>query len=908
MRTLKVLCVLTMLLLSGLTVFTPATATPEPAATTARTVLIEMFTGAACGPCVNADHALDTMGDDYTRDQIAILVYHRSIPAADKLETTETINRQAWYLTPGNGPSTPNMWVDGIIVRVGGFNTAQAGVDYYTTQYNTRVASDSQLEIDVDGIISQGKNGQVWVNVTKLEDPSLSNLYLYAVVYRNEYGPYNGGNGITQHRYVVRDMLTGATGQSFDFSSGDKQSFDFQFDLSGDAYTDATDMGVVAFVQTGTKKADGSTPSRQVAEVLQSADAPLRVTANKVPVLSSGGVDKTNVSEDEYVTFGVNYSDGDNIGPAESRITIQNGTATPYDAGLSPKLGDWLNGRRLEYTTKLTPGQYRFKFYAKDLFTDAIGDTDWNPVQVTVRPRNKLPELFEPSHAPLSGDTRTEFTFDIMYRDLDDQPPSSAQVYINGVAHDMVTDATAGPWNDWVTYYYKTTLPPGEDHKYYFLFSDGQAQIRLPIATASPNWISGPEVLPPNEAPSLTTELFSPATGTRATNFVFTVIYTDGENDYPSVSYVYLDSVPQLMMGLGSNFANGVKFEYTTKLPLGTHSYYFVFNDGKGHEARYPVAGSFDGPTVTNLGPTADISSPATGTRYTPSDYVPFSALDSSDPENDALTYAWTSDIDGDLGDQDAFDTRLSEGWHNITLVVTDAYGASATATLQLEVRPYRPHAFIKDLRLSDERPLEKDTVRITVTVSNDGEAIAEALDVAILVDGNEVYSSTERVSVGVDREVAYTWVSVAGTHTIRAEITGDSEEMDVLVDANKVPTAEPTVYNPGGAVVKYTPGDEVFFRANSNDADGDLVTWEWDFGDGTVKSTQRDPSHVFTAAGAYTVTLKVTDERGGITTKTFEVIVDKPKEEEPGFGAALAALAILGAIGASFAVSRRRL
>jgi len=155
-----------MLLLSGLTVFTPATATPEPAATTARTVLIEMFTGAACGPCVNADHALDTMGDDYTRDQIAILVYHRSIPAADKLETTETINRQAWYLTPGNGPSTPNMWVDGIIVRVGGFTTAQAGVDYYTTQYNTRVASDSQLEIDVDGIISQGKNGQVWVNVT----------------------------------------------------------------------------------------------------------------------------------------------------------------------------------------------------------------------------------------------------------------------------------------------------------------------------------------------------------------------------------------------------------------------------------------------------------------------------------------------------------------------------------------------------------------------------------------------------------------------------------------------------------------------------------------------------------------------------------------------------------------------
>lgn len=907
MRTLKVLGVLALLLLSGFTMLAPATATPEPTATTTRTVLIEMFTGAACGPCVNADHALDTMGDDYTRAELNILVYHRSIPAADKLETSETIARQNWYVASG-GSSTPNMWVDGTIVRVGGFNNAPEGVDWYTSQYDTRVAKASQLDIDVDGVISQGsKKGEVWVNVTKLESPSIANLYIYAVIYRNEYGPWNGGNGITQHRFVVRDMLTGASGQSFDFSTGDTQSFNFQYDLSADDYTKTDDMGIVAFVQTGTKRADSGTPSRYVAEVLQSANAPLRMTPNRVPLLSNGNVDKDNVTEDDYVTFGVNYTDADNIGPAESKIIIQNGTATPYEHGLDAKLGDWVNGRRLEYTARLTPGQYKFKFYAKDAFADATGDVDWNANQVTVRTRNKYPELYDAAYAPFSGDTRTEFRFDIMYRDLDNQQPTLAQIYLNGVAHDMVTDST-GAWNDWVTFYYETTLPPGDDHKFYYVFSDGQAQVRFPAATASPNWIRGPEVLPPNEAPSLTTELYAPATGTRATDFAFSVIYTDGENDYPSVSYAYIDGVPQLMMGLGNNFRNGVKFEYTTRLALGDHTYYFVFNDGKGHEARHPVAGSFDGPTVTNLGPTADVSSPATGTRYTPTDYVPFSAVDSSDPEKDALTFAWESDIDGTLGDQDAFDTHLSEGWHNITLTVTDAYGASAAAALQLEVRPYRPHAFIKDLHISDERPTEKDPVRITVTVGNDGEAIAEALDVTILVDGIEMYTSTERVSVGSDREVAYTWVSAPGTHIIRAEIQGDSEELDILVDANGVPVADPAVYNPGGTVVKYTPGDEVFFRANADDPNDDAVTYEWDFGDGSPKSAQRDPSHVYTVAGPYTVTLKVTDDRGGIVTKTFEVLVEKPKVDEPGFGAALATVALLGAIVATAAVRRRRL
>ncbi len=64
------------------------------------------------------------------------------------------------------------------------------------------------------------------------------------------------------------------------------------------------------------------------------------------------------------------------------------------------------------------------------------------------------------------------------------------------------------------------------------------------------------------------------------------------------------------------------------------------------------------------------------------------------------------------------------------------------------------------------------------------------------------------------------------------------------------------------------------FIGNNSYDKeDGKNITYYWDFGDGT-NSNQTNPSHIYTQAGNYTVTLTVTDNTGenNITTKTIEV------------------------------------
>ncbi|WP_336921902.1 PKD domain-containing protein [Aquipuribacter sp. SD81] len=61
---------------------------------------------------------------------------------------------------------------------------------------------------------------------------------------------------------------------------------------------------------------------------------------------------------------------------------------------------------------------------------------------------------------------------------------------------------------------------------------------------------------------------------------------------------------------------------------------------------------------------------------------------------------------------------------------------------------------------------------------------------------------------------------------------------------------------------------------AASSDADGQVVAWRWDTGDGTTLDGEQ-VSHRYGSAGARTATLTVTDERGATGTTTVEVDTD---------------------------------
>ena len=49
----------------------------------------------------------------------------------------------------------------------------------------------------------------------------------------------------------------------------------------------------------------------------------------------------------------------------------------------------------------------------------------------------------------------------------------------------------------------------------------------------------------------------------------------------------------------------------------------------------------------------------------------------------------------------------------------------------------------------------------------------------------------------------------------------------------------------------------------------GNVTSWTWDFGDGNTSTNEQNPTHVFTDAGRYTISLTVDDgTNNSITTK----------------------------------------
>jgi len=71
------------------------------------------------------------------------------------------------------------------------------------------------------------------------------------------------------------------------------------------------------------------------------------------------------------------------------------------------------------------------------------------------------------------------------------------------------------------------------------------------------------------------------------------------------------------------------------------------------------------------------------------------------------------------------------------------------------------------------------------------------------------------------------------------------------------------------------TPYDIVGFTDLSIDSDGNVTSWHWRFGDGS-DSTNQNPSHQYSVAGTYVVTLSVSDDRGIQTVTSKAVSVRK--------------------------------
>jgi parallel beta-helix repeat protein len=66
---------------------------------------------------------------------------------------------------------------------------------------------------------------------------------------------------------------------------------------------------------------------------------------------------------------------------------------------------------------------------------------------------------------------------------------------------------------------------------------------------------------------------------------------------------------------------------------------------------------------------------------------------------------------------------------------------------------------------------------------------------------------------------------------------------------------------------------DFIYFSDKSEDDDGHIVIWYWDFGDGNI-SNEKNPTHQYAENGTYTIVFTITDDDGANQTTTQNIII----------------------------------
>ncbi|MEX0766891.1 MAG: PKD domain-containing protein, partial [Microthrixaceae bacterium] len=240
------------------------------------------------------------------------------------------------------------------------------------------------------------------------------------------------------------------------------------------------------------------------------------------------------------------------------------------------------------------------------------------------------------------------------------------------------------------------------------------------------------------------------------------------------------------------------------------------------------------------------------------------SSAGSVDTDGTIANYAW------DFGDgspgantQNASHT-YSPGEYTATLTITDDSGDSDSKTISIvSVANVAPVAVANSNISSGNAPL-------AVAFSSVGSTDSDGTVAGYAWDFGDGYSYR-----GTETNPSHTY-TVAGEYSAVLTVTDDTGATDsaaltITVSENPAPTAALSVTSVSPVSTK-APALYTFSSAGSGD-DAGIVSYSWDFGDGSPAGSGASPSHTYTTVGSFVVTLTVTDN-GGLT-DSDSIIVD---------------------------------
>lgn len=266
---------------------------------------------------------------------------------------------------------------------------------------------------------------------------------------------------------------------------------------------------------------------------------------------------------------------------------------------------------------------------------------------------------------------------------------------------------------------------------------------------------------------------------------------------------------------------------------------------------------------VANAGPDQTLSD-ADGTGE---ESATLDGSSSYDPDGSIVSYEWEEGSTV-LGTSAVINQSFVVGIHTVTLTVADNKGATGSDTAIITVNANQaptanagPDQVASD---SDGDGFE------TVTLSGSGSDPDGIITAYEWKEGATVLGTSPTLTHSFS----------VGNHTLTFTVTDNggatgSDTVAVTVNANQPPVAN------AGPDQTALVGQAVNFDGSASfDSDGSIVSYHWDFGDGSTSSGVTT-SHVYSVAGTYTVTLTVTDN-GGLTDSDTAVVTVNEKPSQP--------------------------
>jgi len=178
-------------------------------------VVLELFTGAQCPPCVAADVAFDALGDAYSHNNVILLQYHLHIPGPDPLTNDDSVARQKYYGSLIRGTPTTIFNGKSEAGGGGGMANSQAKFGQYKTIIEKALGEKATASVDLKAS-RKGDSIEISAKAKTAEKPAEGAEPRLRMVITEEVVKYVGSNKLRFHHHVVRDMPGGAEGLSLD--------------------------------------------------------------------------------------------------------------------------------------------------------------------------------------------------------------------------------------------------------------------------------------------------------------------------------------------------------------------------------------------------------------------------------------------------------------------------------------------------------------------------------------------------------------------------------------------------------------------------------------------------------------------------------------------------------------------